>query len=186
VPNDRPRRTPQSLGGYIEAIVTTLASNDAFAAARMRRVAAGQRARIMLDDEAVEVTFHGEQLRIEPAGSGRRVDGTGQTDRRTVLDLLAGRLETSAAILDGLIKIEGTPDAVAAILLIIEMVLDASSRNPALQILAREFVDDRSSRRVYAPGAESRQLATAWYPFAHAPVEDRILARLDLLPDRDG
>ena len=185
MPNDGPARTLRSLGGYIEAIVTTLAGHDATAIARMRRVAAGQRARIRLDDEAVEVTFQGEQLRIEPAGPGQ-ADGTGQTDRRTVLDLLGGRLEASAAILDGLIRIDGTPDAVAAMLLIIEIVLDASPRNPALQMLAHEFVNDPTSRQVYVSGVGSRQPSTAWYPFAHAPTENRMLARLDLLPDPDG
>ena len=185
MPNDGPGRTPRSLGGYIQAIVTTLASHDATATTRMRRVAAGQRARIVLDNEAVELTFRGEQLRIEPAGPGP-VDGAGQTDRRTVLDLLDGRLEASVAILDGLITIDGTPDAVAAMLLIIEIVLDASPRNPALQMLAREFVNDPSSGQVYVSGARSRQPSTVWYPFAHAPAENHMLARLDLLPDPDG
>lgn len=186
MPNDRPGRAPRSLGGYIEAIVTTLAGHDPFAAARMRRVAAGQRARIMLDDEAVDVTFQEEELRIEPADPGRRVDGTGRTDRGTVLDLLAGRLEASTAILDGLIKIDGTPDAVAAMLLIIEIVLDASPRNAALQLLAREFITDPSSRQAYIPGERSRQPSTAWYPIARTPGEDGVLARLDLLPGPDG
>lgn len=186
MPNDRPVRIPKSLGGYIEAIVTTLASNDPFAASRMQRIAAGQRARITLDDEAVEVTFQEEQLRIAPADPGRRVDGTGQTDRWIVLDLLAGRLEASTAILDGLIKIDGTPDAVAAMLLIIEIVLDASPRNAALQLLAHEFANDPSSRQAYTLGAPSRQPLTAWYPIARTPAEDRLLARLDLLPDPNG
>jgi hypothetical protein len=179
VPNDRPR----SLGGYIEAIVTVLASDDAFATARLRHVAARRRARVILDDEAAEVRFDEGELRVETADSGRNVDGVGQTDRRTVLDLLAGRLEASAAILDGLIKVEGTPDAVAAMLLIIEIVLDAAPRSPALQMLADEFVNDRSSRQAYAPGAGSRPQLTTWYPVTGAPAEDRVLARLDLLPD---
>ncbi len=176
----------RSLGGYIEAMVTIIASDDAFAAARLRRAAAGRRARIMLDSEAVEVSFDEERLRIETADSGRHVDGTGQTDRRTVLDLLAGRLEVAAAILDGLINIEGPPDAVAAMLLIIEIVLDAAPRSPALQLLADEFVNDSSSRRVNAPGPGSRHQSTAWYPIARAPAEDSVLARLDLLPDGEG
>lgn len=185
MPNNRPGRPQRSLGGYIEAIVTTLASHDATAIARIRRVAAGQRARIMLDGEAVEVTFQRDQLRIEPAGPGP-VDGTGQTGRRTVLDLLDGRLEASVAILDGLIRIDGTPDAVAAMLLIIEIVLDASPRNAALQLLAREFITDPSSRQAYIPGERSRQPSTAWYPIARTPGEDGVLARLDLLPGPDG
>ncbi len=179
MPNDGAR----SLGGYIEAIVTTLASDDAFAAARLRHIAAGRRARVILDDEAAEVRFEEGELRVETADPGRHLDGTGQTDRRTVLDLLAGRLEASAAILDGLIKVDGTPDAVAAMLLIIEIVLDAAPRSPALQMLADEFVNDPSSRQARAPGAGSRPQSTAWYPVTSAPAEDRVLARLDLLPD---
>jgi hypothetical protein len=186
VPSDRSGRTQRSLSDYIEAIVTILASSDAFAVARMRRAAGGRRARIMLDDEAVEVNFDEEALRIEPADSGWQVDGTGQTDRKTVLNLLAGRLEASAAILDGLIKIEGAPDAMTAMLLIIEIVLDAAPRNPALQRLADEFANDSSSRQVDAQGAGPRQQLTAWHPLAHAPAEGRILARLDLLPDGGG
>lgn len=186
VPSDEPGQTGRSLGGYIKAIVTILTGSDQFAAARMQRVAAALRGRITLDDEAVEVNFGEGELRIGPADSERQIDGTGQTDRRTVLDLLAGRLEVSTAIIDGLIKIEGAPDAVAAMLLIIEIVLDAAPRNPALQQLADEFVHDLSSRRVHAQGAGLGQRSTAWYPSAHTAAEDSILARLDLLPDNDG
>ena len=177
---------PHSLGGYIEAIVMILASNDVFAAARMRRVAGARRARIMLDDEVVEVSFREGELRVEPADPARQVDGTGRTDRGTVLDLLAARLEVSAAILEGLIEIEGTPDAVAAMLLIIEIVLDAAPRNPALQLLADEFVNESSSGHVRAQGPGTRQLSTAWYPAASAAAEDSVLARLNLLPDAGG
>lgn len=185
--SETPRQVPRSLGGYIEAIVTMIADNDAHAADRLQLAASDRRALITLDGESVEVSFDRGRLLVGSAGSGRRIDGTGGTDRSTVLDLLTGRLEASAAILDGLVRIEGAPDAVTAILLIVEIVLDAAPRMPSLQQLSDEFVNDPSSQRVQAQGTRTRQrTTTAWYPFTRVPAEERILARLDLLPDDDG
>jgi hypothetical protein len=171
---DQPDRTRRSLGGYIEAMVAALADGDGLAAARLQRVASGRGARVVLDDDAVDVRFRGGRLSVQPADPARHVDGTGRTDRATVLDLLAGHLEASAAILDGRIAIEGSPDAVAAMMLIIEIMLDAAPRNPVLQQLADEFVSD---------SAAQAQLIS-WYPAARSRSEDDLLARLGLLPDQ--
>jgi hypothetical protein len=175
-----------SLGYYISAIVSILAADNTYAATRLRRVASDRRARIILDDEAVDVRFDGEDLRVEPARSGQNVDGMGQTDRRTVLDLLSGHLEASTAILDGLIIVEGSPDAVVAMVHIIEIVLDAAPRSPALQQLASQFIRDSSARPTVPRSAHPPILLTAWYPAARPPAEDGILASLDLIPDPRG
>jgi len=180
-------------------MVAALADGDAFAAARLRQVASGRGARIVLDDEAVDVRFRGGRLHVQPADAQRHVDGTGQTDRATVVDLLAGYLEASAAILDGRISIEGSPDAVAAMMLIIEIVLDAAPRNPVLQQLADELLRDSSARASGPPESARRwhtspggggpevpagSQPTSWYPAARSRKEDDLLARLGLLPDQ--
>ena len=163
--------------------MAALTDGDAYAAAKLRQVASGRGARIVLDDEAVDVRFRGRRLHVQPADPARHVDGTGQTDRATVLDLLAGYLEASAAILDGRISIEGSPDAVAAMMLIIEIVLDAAPRNPVLQQLADQFAHDSSAREKGRPESEPRR-PTSWYPAARSRNEDDLLARLGLLPDQ--
>jgi hypothetical protein len=173
---------PLSLGGYVEALVTSLGAGDPEALARLRRVVGPRRARIVLDDAAIDVEFRGDRLVVSPAGSAR-VHGEGATDRDAVLDLLDGHLEVTDAILDGRLRVRGATDATVRMFTAIEILLDASSRVPALQALASHF----RRHPPPAPRAEPRAGApvrrTAWYPDERPPGEDVLLARHDLLPD---
>lgn len=170
-----------TLAWYVSALFAALDEHDPAAAERVRRVAAGRSARIGLDDEVVLVRFGAGRLLIESDRPDARVDGTGTTDRTTVVDLLGARLEAYDAISTGRVEVVGAVDAVAAMLTIIEILLDSSSRVPALQELAGRLRagDLPAARPVRGPLAP-----WAGYPDALPPTEITLLADLDLL--RDG
>ena len=84
-----------------------------------------------------------------------------------------GHLEVSDAILAGRLEVVADVDAVADMFAAIDILLDASSRSPELQALAREF-HEQAGR---AP--PRRPVHTT----AVAAREPALLARLDLLPD---
>lgn len=155
-----------------------LGAGDPAALARLRQAVGGRRARIRLDDETIEVAFADGALTVEPGGG--RVDGEGETDRQTVLDLLDGWLEVSDAILDGRLRVFGTREAVPRMFLAIEILLDGSARLPALQGLARDFRDDPCRPPPGRPRRGSRR--APWDPAGVGEAERMLLARLDLLP----
>lgn len=170
-----------TLGEYVAALVAELGRAHPSALARMRLVVGGRRARIALDEEAVEVFFDGDgQLHVRPASAKGGADGEGATDTATVLKLLDGELETSGAILGGRLHVLGSDDDVARMFMAIEILLDASPRTPSLQALADRFMSDR---RVRPAGAAPDFAPVSWYPFGVGPGESQLLSRLDLLPD---
>src|SRR4051794_1489091 len=63
----------------------------------------------------------------------------GITDRSTVVAIMAGFLELSEAITDGRLDLRGTTDDVIDMCGAIEVLIDASTRIPELQALARDF-----------------------------------------------
>jgi hypothetical protein len=137
-----------------------------------------RRARIRLGDESVDVELDAEELRVMAPGG--EVDGAGETDRQTVLDLLDGYLEVGDAILDGRLRVEGDVDAIGRMFTAIEILLDASARDPALQQLARDFRNDPGLEPPGRPTPGSRE--EPWYPSGVGPLEAALLERLDLLP----
>jgi len=167
----------RSLAEYVSELIERLGAADPPALQRLRTVVDGRRARIVLDDEAVDVMFAGEKLRVEPAGSGP-FDGLGVTDRATTLELLDGYLEVSEAILDGRLDVTGTVDDVERMFLAIEVLLDVAARAPALQDLAGDYRSD--------PCREPRRSPPAPIPAASADSERGLLERLDLLPGETG
>jgi putative sterol carrier protein len=169
---------PRTLGEYIAALVDVVDGADAYASARMRAAAGSRRARIGLDDESVIVAFDGGRLVVTADVEDARVDGTGHTESATVSDIIRGRLEATAAILDGRVQIKGSPGPVSAILQVIEILLDTSSRAPALQQLAQEFLATRTVGDSWRPPKP-----TAWHPCELAPDEQQALIRLDLIAD---
>jgi hypothetical protein len=177
---ERVRRHPpcRSLGEYVEELVARLGSGDPAALARLRRAVGRRRARIRLDDETIEVAFANGRLAVEPPGG--LVDGEGETDRQTVLDLLDGWLEITDAILDGRLRVVGTLEAVSRMFLAIEILLDGSARLPALQELARDFRADPCRPAPGGPRSASRH--ARWYPPGVGGAEQSLLERLDLLP----
>jgi len=171
-----------SLGAYVEALVAALGRADPEALARLRRVVGQRRARIVLDDDAVDVRFADDRLVVVPA-AGAHVHGEGVTDRETVLALLDGHVEVVDAVLDGRLRVRGTTDAVARMFNAIEILLDASPRAPAMQALAAHFRRHPVPAMPAAPAAGAPVRRTAWYPDERDGGEDALLARHDLLPD---
>jgi hypothetical protein len=161
---------------YIKALIRRLGEGDPAALARLRHVVGSRRARITLDAETVEVRFtkQGLVVRTELSNSA---DGSGLTDRQTVLDILDARLEVVEAIMLGRLHITGEVEEINRIILAIEILLDASARNPALQELAEQLHAESVPRRPWpAPARKS------WYPFQAGPSEQEMLRRLSLLP----
>lgn len=174
---------PTKLGEYIEALIGLLGVNHPAALQRMRAVVGDRHARIVLDDEAVDVAFEHERLQVRPALGQSKTQGTianvGATDSATVLDLLDGYLEAADSILDGRLRVSGAAEDVVRMLVAIEILLDASPRSPGLQALAFRFQRIRGERRTSpTPGTQG-----TWYPFPSQANEHELLARLDLLPE---
>ena len=175
----------RTLGGYVSALIAALGRTDPAALARMQEIVGGRRARIQLDDEEVEVCFVTGTLVVELGRGLSAVDGMGSTDRATVLDLMDGHLEVSDAISAGRLDLAADVDAVAAMFAAIEILLDASSRSPELQALAREF-RERPGRQPPRGPVHGRGGATPRPAESVAAREHALLARLDLLPDGAG
>ena len=174
---------PWTLGEYVEALISTLGATHPSALARMHEVVGDREARVILDDEAVDIVFSNGYLEVRPVPANPDIAGVlrggGITDSATVLDLLDGYLEVADAILDGRLRVFGKPEDVLRMFLAIEILLDTSSRTPALQALALRFQSERGARRA-SPTPATRG---SWYPFACKTTERESLARLDLLPD---
>lgn len=164
---------PWTLGHYIEALVDGVAAAEPASAVRLRQVVGDRTAVIAVDDEQVLVRFQGERLvvtdRTGPA------DGSGATDRATVLDLLAGRTEVTHAVLDDRLRLAGTTQAIVCISQAIEILLDVSTRAPALQKLADRYRAE--SPRLSAPSPPDRTRRDR-----AAQRELELLGRLGLLP----
>jgi len=165
-----------SLGDYIAALIEALAAADPHATLRMRQVVGERRARIVLDEESVDVWFESDRLRVEPGGAGH-VDGWGATDSATVLALLDGVLEISDAILDGYLRVTGAAQDITRFFLAVEILLDASPRVPALQKLADRFRDERRQFRTHTVPGTGR---APWYPFRSGRREADLLAKFEL------
>jgi hypothetical protein len=175
--------TGRSLASYVDALYAAVDDHDPSAGRRIRDLAAGRTGRIRLDDDVVLATFVAGGLAVTPDDPAVAADGQGATDRGTVMALLTGRLEAAAALLTGRVEIVGEPDAVIAILQIIEILLDAAARAPELQRLERELV---AGHFVAVPSAAGSREGPgpSWYPDDISHHERALLARLDLL--RDG
>jgi putative sterol carrier protein len=167
----------RSLAWYIREFVAVVDAHDRYAAARLRLAAGDRRARITLDDETVVVRFEAGGLVVSGDEPALAVDGEGRSDSWTVADILDGRIEATDALLTGRVEAIGDLDAVAAMLHIIDIVLDIAVRAPELQLLARELVASLGERQ--AGGVPNM----AWYPHDVTDAELAVLGRLDLLPD---
>jgi hypothetical protein len=171
----------RSLGEYINRLIDGLEASDPEAAARIRLIVGDRRARIRLDEEAVDVRYEGGRLRAVAARGGA-VDGEGRTTRAATLDLLDGYLEVGDAVLDGRLELIGTADDVSRMLHAVEVLLDGAARDPALQGLARDFRDDPCLSPPVARTGGPVARRTRFYPDRASPAEISLLARLDLLP----
>jgi hypothetical protein len=170
---------PLTLAEYIAALIDELGRVHPTALARMRYVIGTRRARIALDNEAVEVRFEADRLAIAPAAADAAIDGSGSTDSSTVLDILNGYLEVNQAILDGRLLVEGDVEDVHRIFIAIEILLDASARTPGLRQLASRFARERDTRD---PHWVAQSDEDPWHPFVARTSESELLSRLGLLP----
>ena len=178
-----PTTPPMKLGDYIAALIEALGEANPDAVSRMRRVVGLSRARIVLDDEAVDVYFGASGLQVQPAIDKTEVDGVGETDSATVLALLDGYLEVETAILNGRLRVFGAAEDITRMFLAIEILLDATPRTRNLQLLARRFREERGVMRD-APASDLRRVV--WYPFGSGVSEYELLSRLGLLPSRSN
>jgi hypothetical protein len=162
-----------TLADYIGGLLDALRDEDATAYGRLLAIVGPRRARLELGDEVVTVGFADGRLDVREDGASP-VDGTGSTDRQTVLELLDGYLEVGAAIAEGRLRARGHVDAVARMFAAIELLIDAAARGPALQALADTFRADpcRPPRRPPEPP-----------PPPGGDAERELLARYDLQPD---
>ena len=165
-----------TLSEYVSALIARMGEADPEALARMQRAVGRRRARITLDDEAVDVAFEPRGLDVQPATSATRIDGDGGSDRRTVLALLDGHIEVTEAIMQGRLRVTGAAADVSRMFLAIEILLDVAARSPALQALADTL---RAEMRA-AP------TVTAAAPTPPPRREAEMLARLGLLAEDGG
>jgi hypothetical protein len=169
------------LSEYVTALIVELGRAHPSALERMRHIVGNRHARIVLDDEAVEVFFDIEgRLHTLPVQGEGEAANVGVTDSTTVLDLLDGVLEVSAAVLGDRLRVRGADDDVVRMFAAIEIILDASPRTPPLQSLADRFISERGGRLATRPSGDAR---VPWYPFRSGESELQLLARLDLIPD---
>jgi hypothetical protein len=140
------------LAWYVRQLVERLSEGEPAALSRLRTVVGLRRAAIGLEEETVTARFVAScAFEVVPVreDEGVDVDGTGRTRHDVVLALLAGDLDATDALLDGLIEVQGPLDAVTAMLIAIEILLDASTRVPPLRRLADLYVrehDDPANR----------------------------------------
>ena len=164
---------PWPLKRYIEALVAGVDQAEPASAARLRAIVGDRSAVIAVDDESVLVCFVGLTLVVTEGGGPAH--GYGFTDRRTVLDLLAARVEITEAVLNDRLQLTGTNDAIVRISQAIEILLDVSSRAPALQTLADRY-------RTESPVFEEFEEVIVRDSKAIRRREMALLGRLGLLP----
>ena len=133
-----------SLWSWIKRLVDALDDDPWGTGDRLRDVVHGHSARIALDDEVVVVAMRERELERRPASAEVPVDGEGHATSAVVLAILDHRLELTDAVERGLIRARGSPDAVLRMFHAVELILDASSRVPALRKLSDEFRRDRA------------------------------------------
>ena len=173
----------RTLAEYVALLLERLEAGDAPAAARIREAVGNRSAIIALDGERIKIWFEGGQLRVlSMPDSSIGINGTGAISRSTTLELLAGYVEVTAAVLDGRLDVIGTIDDIAAIGQAIEILIDGSARLPALQRLARDFTDDPCRPLPTLPASGPVHRRTVFYPDPPDLHERELLARLNLLP----
>lgn len=148
---------PRHLRDWIVALYAALEEAEPHSAAAIRKLAGVQLARMVLDDDRVTVRFADGALQVRRmrASTVQLKSPNGSTDRQTVTALLLGYMEISEAIAQDHIRLRGTAEEVMAICAIIEVLVDASTRVPALQQLAAAFLE-RTGQEAVRAGRRAR------------------------------
>lgn len=160
------------LADWIRELVDACDLDPAGAGPRLRTVVGSRRARLALDDEVVDVMLSGRAVEVGPPRTSAPVDGTGSTTTETVHALLDGRLELSTALATGMISAIGHRDSVTRLFHAVEIIIDASTRVPALRRLADDFRSGPSRSTISVIAGDDR------------PDELLLLGRLGLLGER--
>lgn len=155
---------PRHLRDWILSLYAALEEAEPHSAAAIRKLAGAQLSRMVLDADRVTVRFVEGVLQVRRmrASTTQLKSPNGSTDRATVTALLLGYMEISEAIAQDHIRLRGTADEVMAICAIIEVLVDASTRVPALQRLADAFLQMtgqetvRADRRARARSARTQ------------------------------
>jgi len=171
----------RTLAEYLTSLVHRLGEADAALLVRMRQVVGARRARIRLDEEVIDVRFAPDGAFIVEDAVAALIDGDGGTDRATTVELLAGRLEVTDAILDGRLYATGDIESLVRIFQAIEILLDGATRTPGLQRLALDWLRD-PCRTAPPPVPPSAWRRVALDPDRIPAGELAMLDRLDLLP----
>jgi hypothetical protein len=169
-----------SLGEYIVELVRRLSEGDPEAGLRLAATVRPYRASIALDDERVVLSWGAQGLVLESDEAASPPDGYGRADRLCVLALLGGELSLADALLDGWLEVHGHRDAILAMLSAIEILLQCSTRLPALRELEATF-RSLAQARADTPARERKwQRATPLGPSELRDEERELLSRLDL------
>lgn len=132
------------LRGWIAALFAALKAAEPQRAEAIRRLAAADCARIGLDSQRVRVDFHNGRLRlIRLRDDAPCRPPFGITDSATVAAILSGWMELGEAVRLDRIALQGSADAVMRICAIVEILVDSSTRIPAMQALSRSFLAQR-------------------------------------------
>ncbi|MFC7530837.1 hypothetical protein [Actinoplanes sp. GCM10030250] len=140
----------EPLAWYVRELVSRLGDGDPAALARLRTIVGVRRARVGLEGETVTVRFEPGGEFVAGAGDGEQVEGTGWTRHAVVLAVLAGALDATDAVVDGMIEVRGSAEAVNAMFLAVEILIDAATRIPALRELSEQYVGEYSAYRAHA------------------------------------
>jgi hypothetical protein len=165
--------TDESFAGYLAALIRLLEEGEPASMQRLRAFVGARVASLELDGEIVEARFEqrgSQALCLEPRAAHRPGVARGRSESAAVIALMRGDLELSQALLDGLIEAQGNVADVSIMAIAVDILLDASTRIPAMVELARRFHARRSP-----PGTRHVSATSA------ASVERRQLALLDRL-----
>jgi hypothetical protein len=177
-----------SLAWYVAELIARLGDGEPESLDRMRRIVASQRALVALEDDVVAVRFGSSgRLHVETAAAAHAegdVDGEGSTTHRVVLGILDGDIEVTDAILDGDVDVSGSGEAVTAMLMAIEILVDAATRVPGLRDLADTYRAQHQLDRGNGGHVARRGRRTLWPPDLIDPAEEELLRSLGL--DNDG
>lgn len=146
------------LSEWLRKLFSELQKYEPHRARFIARIAGDRIARVGLDDEFARITFKNEKLSVRKVPSLGRDDlPWGQTDTATVLALLSGYTALSDALAEGTLELQGSTEDVVRICHIIEVLVDASTRIPAMQQLSAELIDGWSP----APARQQLKMRSA-------------------------
>lgn len=134
------------LRDWIAALFAALESVEPQRADAIRRLAGADCARIGLDSHRVRVDFRNGRLRVIRLRDNVSCrPPLGITDSATVAAILSGWMELGEAVRLDRIALQGDADSVMRICAIVEILVDSSTRIPAMQELSRRFLALRTA-----------------------------------------